>query len=386
MTYHATESNDTSNDRMGELDATSRRKVYYLEESPEKIWKNIFTDHPEDSRHFLNLCAMFREMAFSGARGEFAELLASSMYGLVYRRHGSFIEESDWFAHLSEGNLSRVEMAFVQRAYTWAHIGCSTMCTWDQERQENVCMRSLDWQGAPVLSKVTRIFDFIGNNADGSDSFTSVGVVGMLGVLTGMKPGFSAAINYAPWYKSSLDKDMDPTFKLRKLLQNPSINSFEKALGAIENWEVSSPVFLTLCGGEKDQACVVEIGHKDKTSTRYSQNGLLVQTNNFDANGAFKDVEGLMPEKKKQKPYPVDAEGVRLENDDWYSGKLIPSSAVRRTTLEEKFKNFNSSSKQLEESLLEAYAIPPVWNWETAYWALMRPRSNAMRVFSRVAS
>jgi hypothetical protein len=246
-------------------------------------------------------------------------------------------------------------------------------------------MRSLDWQGAPALSKVVRIFDFIDDNADGLDSFTSVGVVGMLGVLTGMKPGFTTVINYTPWEKSSLNKDFDPTFKLRQLLQDTSIDSFEKALEAIENWQVSSPVFLTLCGKKKDQACVVEIGHNDKTDTRYSQNGLLVQTNYFDANGSFNAVEDSMPEKKKQKPYPVDEHGVRLEDDDWYCGKLIPSSAVRRTILEEKFKSISGSSEQLEKTLVEAYTIPPVLNWETAYWALMRPGANTTRVFARAA-
>lgn len=350
------------------------------EDTPDLIWRNVF---PQDSQDFLDLCGTFREMAFSGAKGEVAELLASVVYRFGYNRHGSLIEESDWLALQSRDTLSPSEMAFVQRAYTWAHIGCSTICVWDDEKKENVCMRSLDWQGAPVLSKAARIFEFKGKKEDSSDTFLTVGVVGMLGVLTGMKAGFSAVINYAPWYKRSMDKDMDPTFKLRQLLENTSINSFEKALGAIENWEVSSPVFVTLCGPEKNQACVVEIGHKDKTYTRYSNKGLLVQTNNFDANGIFNNVENSMPDEKKQKKYPVDEDGNSLD-DDWYCGKLIPGSVVRRTTLENKFANVTElKSDDLEKSLLAAFKTPPVWNWETAYWALMRPKSNTMRVFAR---
>lgn len=383
MCNRAKECKETVSNPMQELGRGDHRKIFYREETPDRIWRDVFANHPEDHESFKALCISFRQMAFHGIQGRFAKLLAPVVYTHFYRRQGSYIEESDWLAERSEGVLSPAQMAFVQRAYSWAHLGCSTMCVWDAERQENVVMRSLDWQGAPALGKVTRIFDFIGNDDDGQVDFTAVGVIGMLGILTGMKPGFAAIINYAPWYDSALDKDMDPTFKLRQLLENSTINTYDQAVGAVLNWEVSSPVFITLCGAEKDQACVVEIGAKDRKALRKSVNGLLVQTNHFDPQGLFKEVEEKMDAAKQQKTYPVNEKGERLADDDWYCGKLIPHSAVRRAILEEKFTDFSGSSEQLEKSFIAAYNTPPVWNWETAYWTVMRPKSMSMRVLAR---
>lgn len=383
MSNYQQDLKESFHDKMFELTSDSLRHVYYQEEDPAKIWNNVLFGQPDDLNDFKNICKVFRDMAFSGTKGWFAKRLAALMYSLIYRKHGHFVDESDWLSEKCDNLLSRSHMAFVQRAYTWAHIGCSTLCVWDAEKRENVCMRSLDWQGASALGKATRVFEFKGQDNQAESNFYTVGVVGMLGVLTGIKKGFSVAINYAPWYESSMDEDSDPTFKLRKLMQNPSINSFDKALGAIQGWEVSSPVFITLCGKEKDQACVIEIGIFDKKNIRYSQNGVLVQTNYFDPNGPFGYVENKMPEKKKQKDFPVDTKGKRLLDDDWYCGKLIPSSAKRREILESRFKNFSGSSVELEKELVNAYKAPPVWNYETAYWALMRPGTGLMRVFAR---
>ncbi len=387
MSNRATECQETRRDTMRPLGQDKIRVIRYRENDPAEIWRAALLENNEDHTDFLNLCSVFREMAFKGAKGELAEMLASAMYFLAYRRHGHFIKESDWMAKQSDNILSRSKMAFIQRAYTWAHIGCSTLCVWDEQGQENVCMRSLDWQGAPEIGKATRVFEFRGQADEPLDRFSAVGVVGMLGLLTGMKRGFSIAINYAPWYKRSLDKDIDPTFSLRKLLQNPSINSFDKALGAIHSWEVSSPVFITLCGKEKDQACVVEFGKSDKKSTRYSKNGMLVQTNHFDPDGRFNYVEDKIAAHKKQKDHPVDEKGEEIIKDDpsdaWYCGKLIPTSAIRRKILEDTIEKCTGTSEELETLLLKAYEEPPVWNWETAYWAMMRPGSDSMRVFAR---
>ncbi|WP_319549566.1 hypothetical protein [Desulfogranum marinum] len=373
-------------DQMKELGAADSRDIYFGEENPENIWKHATTENQTDFEAFIELCSEFKEMAFSGDKGELAELLSSAMYSLVYHRHGHFIDESDWLAEQSNKILSHSKMAFIQRAYTWAHIGCSTICVWDDNAKENVCMRSLDWKGARTLGNATRIFNFKKNLNNTTSEFSTVGTIGMLGVLTGMKKGFSLAINYAPWFKRSLDRDMDPTFKMRKLLENPSINTFDRALGAVENWEVSSPVFITICGKEKEEACVVEIGRKDKKNTRFIQNGILVQTNYYDPQGDFAYVEDRMAEKKQQKPYPVDEDGCPLADEDWYCGKLIPSSAFRRKQLEDTFTGFSGTSEELEQMFIQAYRKPPVWNWETAYWAIMRPRSERMRVFARQKS
>jgi len=386
MNDRAIECKNTRNNKMIELGINSHRTVYYQEEDPDAIWNEVFYGQEIDILDFKMLCETFNEMVFNKIKGKLTGTVALLAYWFAYRRHGRFITESNWFAQQSGDILSPHQMAFVQRAYTWAHIGCSTLCVWDEEKKENVCMRSLDWQGASALGSATRIFHFKKNIGDPAIDFITVGVVGMLGVLTGMKTNFSVAINYAPWYRRSLNSNTDPTFKLRKLLQNSSINSFDKALKAVEKWRVSSPVFITICGKEKNQACVVEIGRSDKKNIRFADNGLLVQTNNFVPEGSFGYVEAKMSKNNKQKNHPVDEDGQELMDGDWYCGKLIPSSGKRRNDLMEKFESFCGSSVELDHQLQQAFEEPPVWNWETAYWALMRPASGQIRVFARRAS
>ncbi|MBF0368654.1 MAG: hypothetical protein HQL52_04275 [Magnetococcales bacterium] len=392
----------TYDDTMPELGSEMKRIVHCQKQEPEEIWEDVFLGE-EDREAFTDICKAFRKMAFEGKYGWYARRLAKLMYGIVYRGFGHYLDESDWLSKKSGKILSRSQMAFVQRAYTWSHFACSTTCVWDADLGETICMRSLDWQGARPLGQATRIFDV--QDLDGNTLYTGVGVVGMLGALTGVKPGFSIAINYAPWFEGSTDEDMDPTFKLRRLLENPAIDTYDKALIALQSWEVSSPVFLTLCGTQKDEACVVEIGRFDNKSIRKSKDGLLIQTNRFDPNGdfghqelaggetregRFGDVEKNMPDRKKQKDFPVNGKGESIAKDsrnptseEWYCGKLIPHSKKREEQIEEALSGFEGTSRELEDKLIETYKTAPVWNWETAYWSLMRPKTGTMRVFAR---
>lgn len=388
--YGNSECRKTFGDKMNELEANNIRNIFYCEKEPEKIYAQLFNNESTDKKDFERLCKTFKHLAFNGM-GILAVPFSSIMY-LVYRIFGEFIRESDWFSEKSERIINKGQMALIQRAYTWAHIGCTTLCIWDEENKQNVCMRSLDWQGAPALGKTTRIYHHKrAMDQQGSD-FSTVGVVGMAGALTGIKKGFSIAINYAPWHKTSIDSEMDPTFKLRKLLENNSINTYEKAVTEVESWKVSSPVFLILCGVEKEQACVVEIGKNDRKNTRKidAEKGLLVQTNYFDEdeNSEFKDINSKLVTKQQQNTQnPVDKDGNVIktghDDNDWYCGKLIPTSKKRREDLEAKFKNIPVKSADLEKALFDAYEKAPVWNWETTYWTLMRPASGTMRVFAR---
>lgn len=378
-------------DDMKLLSSEYIRNVYFQEEDPDKIWESVICESEHDKKVFAEICKTFKKMAFDGVKGEVTEWLAHLMYKRAYQQTGYFVKESDWLSKQSNGVLSRSKMAFIQRAYTWAHFGCSTVCIWDEHAQENVCMRSLDWQGARVLGDATRVFNFTSRTEGSENHFMTVGTIGMLGVLTGMKEEFSIVINYAPWFKTSADYDVDPTFKVRELLENPAIVTFDDAVNAINEGKVSSPVFLTICGKDKDKACVVEIGADDKKNIRNSQNGLLIQTNYFDPEGSFGWLEKeRMPFRSQQKPYPVDEKGKSLIKDgahitdtDWYSGKLIPHSAIRHEMLKKALVGFSGTSEKLENLLIRIYKKPPIWNWETAYWTLMRPGSGSMRVWAR---
>ena len=240
------------------LPVNDRRTVYYASQDPAKIWGEVLK---LDLNELKDLSIAMKEAVFgSGPKKWVINRLAALLYAFVYEHWGNFIHESDHIA-TRVGILSPQQMAFVQRQYTLAHAFCSTTTVWDEERREMVCMRSLDWAGSNEIAKGTRIFDFV--NADGTGVAEVAGIAGMVGVLTGVRKGFSVAINYSPW-KNSAQFYSDPTFRLRELLQDESVDTYEEALGAVKSWRLGAPCFVTLCGVRRGEACVIEFGAEDQ--------------------------------------------------------------------------------------------------------------------------
>lgn len=359
----------SESDRMVRLNASDYRFIPYLSETPDAVWGDVIG---RDQDTYLDLCREFYDLVFStGIQSFLARKVAWYLHTFHYENKGYYIRESDWFSQQSNGILSPSQMAFIQRSYTWAHFGCSTVCIWDEDVGENVCMRSLDWDGAQAIGKATRVFEF---QDEGSNKvFKTAGIVGMVGVLTGVRNGFCVVINYAPGGKSVPDEHADPTFKLRLLLENKHIDTYEEAKGAICNWEVSAPVFITLCGVLKDQACVIEIGSTNTKHIVESKEGILVQTNHHDVQSPFENVE--------MKSVPVDEDGNTIDN--WYYSELLSSSQVRQLQLKEALTRTYESSSQLDWFLENQYATKPIWNYETAQWVRMRPASGEIEVWAR---
>jgi len=359
-------------DKMILLDDSSRREITYQAGEPGAIWEGLTSD---DLADFKTLCRSMKNLVFKWPMGIVTNPLAWYMYHFHYRRDGHFISESDWFAKNSNGIISRQQTAMIQRMYTWAHIvgaGCSTSCIWDEETEAMVCMRSLDWAGALELGNATRIYDFKDNNTN--HSFTAAGVIGMVGLLTGVKTGYSVAINYLPWGKPSARYKTDPLFMLRMLLEDESIKTYEEAFDHITNCKVGAPACITLCGIEKDQACAIEIGKGSRKHVRKAKNGLLVQTNHYDRTSPFSEQNATMYS------YPVRGRKPVL---DWHDGGLLQGSGKRRTDLAKAFGALIRSGNDVRESALKAYTQSPTWNYETAQWALMHPKSGEMEVWAR---
>jgi hypothetical protein len=274
------------------------------------------------------------------------------LYGWVIRRFGKLQSESDWLAAL--GGISRPMMAAIQRLYTLSHAAaCSTLCYWDDAEEEMVCMRSLDWPGAEGIAKATRLFH---HRHAGQSSHYAVAPLGMLGLLTAVRPGvFSVVINWAPSRMGFMGIHIgtEPTFALRELMeQQPA--SYAEAVVLACGLQVSSPVFITVCGVRAGEACVVEVGKGPAHVRSIGGAGWLVQTNHYDPegpNGRY-NVRGWNDKSDKS---PVD----------WYNGKLPLTSGQRQAVI----------GKTMEEagSPWQAYETAPVWNHECAYWAEMRP-------------
>jgi len=132
-----------------------------------------------------------------------------------------------------------------------------------------VHLRSLDWpleKGGPA----TRMLKF----KMGKREFVTVGMVGMVGVLSGMVPGaYSASINWAmPDSLPSFDS-LGPLFLLREVLE--TCDTFNEAVYALKNTSISTSVFYTVCGANPGEGCTIERSKKRSSVRKYGKSPLV---------------------------------------------------------------------------------------------------------------
>ena len=234
-----------SNDYKNITRVSETRKVHFQAATSAQVWADVL-EH--DKKDMQDLCVAMSKLVYEVGVPKFlVHLSAKVLYNLVYRWWGHYTNESDYLASVCS-NMSPSLMAFLQRQYTLAHMGCSVAMLWDEKAQEMVCFRSLDWRGADDIARSTRVFSFVNNQNE--EVAQIAGITAMVGVLTGAKKGFSVAINYAPWTRSAKFKS-DPTFLIRQLLEDDTINSYEEAMQKVSAWQVGSPCFISLCGVKK---------------------------------------------------------------------------------------------------------------------------------------
>lgn len=332
-------------------------RVYSNAPTPTEIWKDVFDE--SGIRALRTLVPKMDELAFRDGPEEILRAFpAYLLFALLYHRRRS---ETDYFASLCPDLISSWKMAVLQRQYTLSHLFCTTTSAWDAQRKSMVMMRSLDWPLSPYLGNATRKLDFIG---DGRIA-TVAGVLGMAGVLTAVRHGYSVAINYAPG-RFSAKLRSDPTFLLRDLVENPEVDTFEQALKTVKKWHVGAPCFVSLCGITYGEACVIEFGpNSQNPNVRNAENGMIVQTNHYDPKGPF------------SKYNPPQVEG--RTDLELYCARLLSTSVQRRESVESALLNAPNANK----ALFDAYRKPPVWNNETAQLVFMEPQTGHMELFAR---
>jgi len=338
------------------------RKVYFQETSPEAIWKELVA---KDAGAMKDLCVAMSQLVYEVGVPKFVvHFGASLLYHLVYRWHGHYVNESDYLASRCS-DMSASLMAFLQRQYTLAHMGCSVVMTWDEENEEMVCFRSLDWKGADDIALSTRRFSFV--NKHDKEVAQVAGITAMVGVLTGAKKGFSVAINYAPWKRSARFKS-DPTFLIRDLLEDERITSYEQAKQKVKSWEVGSPCFISICGVKKGEACVIELGEKKVHLREIGEKPFLIQMNHY-------DLETSPFVQHNEKPYDIE-----MSAKEWYDSELLKNSQKREKIFKEKLEQ--KSPLNMQDTLIKLYQEVPILNYETAQWVYMKPRSGEIEVYS----
>lgn len=155
-------------------------------------------------------------------------------------------------------------------------FGCTAGVRWIPD-VGMVHVRNMDWP-LQNIGPATCLFQF-------GDVFTSVGVAGMVSVVSGMVPKqYSVTVNWAPpvarptW-------DWGPLFHLRNVLETCS--SYEDAVYELCTVELSTSVFYTVCGTKKGDACIVERTQEDYNVRGMDSSGVLTQANHFDSQGPF---------------------------------------------------------------------------------------------------
>ncbi|PHR57343.1 MAG: hypothetical protein COA44_06490 [Arcobacter sp.] len=344
---------------------TQNRKVYFQADTPQEIWADVL-EHDKESMQ--ELCSAMSKLVYEvGVPKFFVHLSAKILYNLVYRWWGHYTKESDYLA--SEcSNMSASLMAFLQRQYTLAHMGCSVVMVWDEKNEEMLCFRSLDWRGADDIARSTRILSFV--NKEDKEIAQIAGITAMVGVLTGAKKGFSVAINYAPWKRSAKFKS-DPTFLIRQLLEDEKINTYKEAIKKVSSWKIGSPCFISLCGVKKGDACVIELGNAGEIYIReIGDENFIIQTNHYDLQGS---------------PFTQHNEEVykeQMNEKQWYESELLRNSQKRQALMQEEL--LKDSDEEMKDRLISLYKQVPILNWETAQWVIMQPKNGEIEVYASI--
>lgn len=214
-----------------------------------------------------------------------------------------------------------------------------------------VLVRNLDWSIQGV-GRGTRIFIF----RDGDREFITVGVLGYVGVLSGMVPGgWAATINWAPAMGKPKLR-IGPTALLREALQ--TCDTYEQAKEMLCRTRLNTSVFYTLCGVRRGEGCVIE-RTPDEFGVR-EMKGVVTQANHHlifeDNNDPIK--EDLGP-----------------EYETHYTDSRMRSGMLRRRLRAVKGSSLDLLARALDDD--------PVTNDETRQQMAFHPRAGAYRVWRR---
>lgn len=349
---------------MRPLGPAETRRVDLDAAGPVGRWADM--DRPEDVAALRALAGAMLGDINRKRLWQVAWTIASrAAYVGLYKPFGHYIADSDHLARLvGRDHLAPADMAALQRLYTLSHAGCSSVMAWDDAAGRMVHFRSLDWPSAPAIAQATRRYSV---RRGGQEVYAAAGILGMVGLLTAVKPGFSVCINFAPWRGPSCSPGLDPSFLVRRLMDS-AVTSYAEARTAIAGWRPAAPVFISLCGKAKGEAAIFEFGAAWHPAGRchaveMGERGWLIQTNHYSARSPYGAY--AVPQAPR---LPWDDEG-------WDGHSIRGTSAARHALIEQ--------GLQDGADLATLYAIRPVWNRQTAQWVEMVPASGALNIWVR---
>lgn len=212
------------------------------------------------------------------------------VFARLYQRSGGLYrgEIASWAEALSVslGTATILNCAYELSHLRWPKLfGCTAGVRW-VDGLGMVHVRSLDWPLA-TMGAATRLFRF----RRGEREFVSVGVPGHVGVLSGMLPhAYSVTINWAPPVAFPCF-DFGPAFLLRDTLE--TCDSYDAAVRTLTETGLSTSVFFTVCGTEREQGCVIERTQSEAV-VRPMPGPVLVQANHHVAGRFVKNNKDIL--------------------------------------------------------------------------------------------
>jgi hypothetical protein len=232
------------------------------------------------------------------------------VFARLYQTFGGLYrgEIASWADALgvSQGTVTMLNCAYELSHLRWPKLfGCTTGVRW-LDGLGMVHLRNLDWPLA-TMGAATRLFRF----RRGTREFVSVGVPGHVGVLSGMLPSvYSVTINWAP--RASFPSfNFGPAFLLRHTLE--TCDSYAAAVRTLTQTRLSTSVFFTICGTEKDQACVIE-RTQEEAAVRSVAEPVLVQANHHVAKRFTRNNEKLREVVEGEEEFSIEGSRCRADS------------------------------------------------------------------------
>jgi predicted choloylglycine hydrolase len=219
-----------------------------------------------------------------------------------------------------------------------------------------VHVRNLDWP-LTNLGQATRLFRF----RYGKREFVAVGIVGYVGILSGMLPGrYSVTINWAPPV-SPPTFNFGPTFLLREALEE--CDNYEEVVYRLKHTPLSTSVFFTVCGIHKGQACVIE-RTQTRASVRKLRGSVIVQANHHVVKGFAKNNKVL------------------YETDEEDEESFCAHSERRMAVLDSVLRKIRPP--YVIDRVADVLNAKPVLNENTYQRMIFRPSTGVVKVWRRL--
>lgn len=239
--------------------------IVNLDKKPSERWR-FLEDYTEEINQLLG-CYL---NDFSGEE-ELLERLDVFKEQIV---SAEYLEEIDYIASISRYTANQVLVANLYYDALKFYFGCTAFALASEEGVLHA--RNLDWHTDDhLLSKHSCIFHFV---KDGKTVFKSVGWLGFIGVLSGVKMGKFAVTLNAVLSPDRPEVATPISFFLRDVLT--SATSYDLAKAQLEGTAIASDCLLLLSGTNKDELAVIE-RTPTRFATRTAENGCAIVTNDY---------------------------------------------------------------------------------------------------------